>query len=693
MLRTRSLLVGLLFLGACGDDPAGGGGTGMPASPNGDVPPGELPPADSFVEVKGTDVVVSDSIACALTLERKIVCWAPGGYQSTVRWNALGKNAIEIPTPVPAKQLSAGYDSACALLDDGSVRCWGQVRGNTGGGTASSPEEGETVLVAALPKAESVSVGYEKACALAAGRVYCWDLDTSTATEIPGITDAKAVSMGNFGCAVRVDGHVMCWGDNDYGGVGVAPGNTDQLVPDPVEVPGIADVTAINAGATAACAITKGNVVCWGGRWSAQVTDEERLAPYPKLTVAGISGATSLNLRRGHTTAATPGCATTPEGLFCWDSDYGGAPTGLKVEEPGPVTAVALGDSVRCGVFAESRVKCWGRAGRLLGDGTFEAHPSPVYVPNIANAISLYSFGAKSCVLDKDRRAHCWGQDQAAMVDPRAEDDGRARPWPALDGASSLAISELRCGIFDGAVKCASKLDQPPVALPGIANAVDAVMAGGSGCALLADGKLSCWEKPFSGATPPPELITTVSDVKAAGLRDAVIRPDLCALHGNQVSCWNGIPRSTQTTPPSAIAEFAGATEWAISGPYQCALLPGGVTCLGPSGSGTTGAIAGTAGATQLTVGSGFGCAVIDGKVQCWGAAAAGQLGAGTFTAMDAPFPVNGVGVPTALVASGGHTCALQGDGRVMCWGSNANGAISPCSISRKLPNQVRLRW
>ena len=80
--------------------------------------------------------------------------------------------------------ISAGYDFTCALLTGGTVECWGDSGygelGNgatTGPDTCNAPDGCSTtpVAVTGLSGVTAISAGFESACALlTGGTVECW---------------------------------------------------------------------------------------------------------------------------------------------------------------------------------------------------------------------------------------------------------------------------------------------------------------------------------------------------------------------------------------------------------------------------------------------------------------------------------------------------------------------------------------
>ncbi len=151
------------------------------------------------------------------------------------------------------KAIADGADFACALLSDSSVKCWGD---NLSGmlGTGDAERHGTTpAALAALPSidlgpgrsAKSISAGAYYACAvLDNGDLKCWgdngagglgQGDTVSRGNMPGQMGGalKPVSLGSgrtvlqvavgggHTCALLDNGTVKCWGWNNSGQLGL----------------------------------------------------------------------------------------------------------------------------------------------------------------------------------------------------------------------------------------------------------------------------------------------------------------------------------------------------------------------------------------------------------------------------------------------------------------------------------------
>jgi alpha-tubulin suppressor-like RCC1 family protein len=157
--------------------------------------------------------------------------------------------------------LVAGRSHTCALMTDGTVKCWGDnSRGQLGNGGA--PTDGIPVPVAGITtdnRATAITAGELHTCVrLVDGSMKCWGGNddgqvgngtTDVATTPTQVSDSTTtdVSFGPTGdkvpdellpiirsisagrqntCAVLIDKSVYCWGDNAHGQLGDGIGPT-----------------------------------------------------------------------------------------------------------------------------------------------------------------------------------------------------------------------------------------------------------------------------------------------------------------------------------------------------------------------------------------------------------------------------------------------------------------------------------
>lgn len=318
---------------------------------------GSLPPA--------IQVTAGADFTCALLSDGTVACWGSNRFGTLGRenpepsWTYL---SVAPPLVVPlglgqfsgtparvrcglascsgctnlegVKQVSAGSHSVCALLADGTLRCWGQnprsgQTANTAifgtcndlrfcGATGTTPyNEGNShlnpVVVDVLPFAGSVNLNFDPAspfesvsvsthdkgaCLLRVGGVaQCWgegdsgrrgDGATSGITHLNNNVTLSGAPFGhvigiNGGwatkCAVRNDGAVYCWGLNATHQAGVehtglpntlAIANPNQIHVSPTAFFG--GGIAVTAGQSHACAMNAGNQIsCWGDNTNTQL--------------------------------------------------------------------------------------------------------------------------------------------------------------------------------------------------------------------------------------------------------------------------------------------------------------------------------------------------------------------------------------------------------------------------------------
>ena len=214
--------------------------------------------------------------------------------------------------------------NGCAILDDGSVSCWGiGTYGALGDGTTTNRQTpASTSSLGSGRTAVSIAIGTHNTCAiLDDGSVSCWGLNdngelgdgTTTQRNTPTQTDslglgrtAIAISAGyQHTCAILDDGSVSCWGKNEFGRLGdgtvtqrLTPTQTASLGTDRTAV-------AISAGYQHTCAILDdGSVSCWGYNGNGQLGDgttKERNTPTQTSRLGTDRNAIAISTGTSHT--------------------------------------------------------------------------------------------------------------------------------------------------------------------------------------------------------------------------------------------------------------------------------------------------------------------------------------------------------------------------------------------------------
>lgn len=316
----------------------------------------------------------------------------------------------------------------CALMEDGSVRCWGWDQ-NGEFGMPSRPTS-NAVAVPGVTGAVSLSLSGSHACAaLSDGRVECWgrlptpDVIPSPTVPAPApVTNAQTVIAGeNHTCAVLTDGTVQCWGDGQKAALGNGSSRSTD-VPDAtsaVSVVGLTDPIAIALDWSTSCALRQnGEVECWGELWGTDSTTGPSLysplfTPVPKA-IDGLTHVRGIALGYDYSCAILQDTTVACWGLVSTYMGGTGTPTVVPVAVPGltGVVAISAGYENACAVLSDGSIRCWGSNAGLLRYGSstlFTSSPTPVRVPGINTAIAVAVGSGHSCALLADTTVRCWG--------------------------------------------------------------------------------------------------------------------------------------------------------------------------------------------------------------------------------------------------------------------------------------------
>jgi alpha-tubulin suppressor-like RCC1 family protein len=285
----------------------------------------DLPAVDLGTGVYPLAVARRDH-ACALLTAGKVKCWGTNRYgqlgqgDTDDRGDEPGEMGDDLPsvdlgTYRHATALTIGGDHSCALLDDSSLKCWGSnVAGGIGAGVLGNLGDEPDEMGDALPTVD-----------LGTGR------------------HAVSVAGGDYHtCAILDDGTLKCWGNNEFGQLGL--GDTEARGDDANEMgenlpavdlgPGRRAI-AVVGGSLHTCAILDDETVkCWGWNQFGQLGLGDT---NPHGDEPGEMGADLPVVELG---------------------------TGVRVRQ------LSLLDDVGCAVLAGGAVKCWGYNGvGALGRG------------------------------------------------------------------------------------------------------------------------------------------------------------------------------------------------------------------------------------------------------------------------------------------------------------------------------------
>lgn len=288
-----------------------------------------------------------------------VLCWGSNTYGELGQAAFIGVNSA---TPLAVDTLgsgvvavTAGAQHSCALIyGTNVVKCWGRNDlGQLGNGTASSsPTPNPTpVMVSGLNTVIALASGDSHTCALLnGGTVTCWgrtdegQLGNGSFTRVSyapvavsGLSNVVAIAAGGYhSCALTSAGAAYCWGFNQYGELG---NGTFTNSATPVQVSGLdSGVAAIAAGAVHSCALmSTGAVRCWGFNSKGQLGTGTNAGSATPVAVANLAGAAAITGGDAHTCAVTAA-----GGVRCWgDNSSGQLGNGTTLGVTAPVAARA----------------------------------------------------------------------------------------------------------------------------------------------------------------------------------------------------------------------------------------------------------------------------------------------------------------------------------------------------------------
>jgi alpha-tubulin suppressor-like RCC1 family protein len=443
---------GALWLGFLALSFAHCGGSSQPIQPNSDATASDdatMQAMDAATFSTVFHVAHSQNAACAVFPDGRMKCWGrPTIGEVTAIGDAageMGASLAYVSATRKIRKVASGPNAPfCVIFEDGGARCWGL--GHLGQPAPNGNQFGQITTdidFGSGRKAADIAVNSNHACAvLDNGSVKCWGSNDqgelgqgdTTTRETPPVLPvalgtartAKKVSVGfGFTCALLDNDRLKCWGRNantvNDGGIGgvLGIGNTNHIGNDPNEMgdnlqyarlganPATTQpwpVKKVGTGRTHACALLENDrIKCWGRNDGGGQLGSENTTAYGGSVVddnipfvnLGTNPATTqpwkvLDLAVGeYATCALLENRT----VRCWGQDAGFGTLGRGTvnatigNEPGEMgdqlpelqlglaagqtaSSVSAGSVHMCATVGPSTLKCWGwNAGGVLGQG------------------------------------------------------------------------------------------------------------------------------------------------------------------------------------------------------------------------------------------------------------------------------------------------------------------------------------
>ncbi len=361
---------------------------------------------------------------------------AAGEYYLRLSSNDPGRYAVSIHTMMNearVQRLVMGSEFALALKDDGTLRAWGDNGSKQLGIGVSDDERAEPVQIDGLERIVSVAAGgYHGAAVREDGTVWAWgdnqygqlgDLTTtarSAPVQVRGLLGVTQVSAGlRHTMALKSDGTVWTWGYNYYGELGDGT-NTNRNAPS--QVVGLAHIVAISAAGSGCLALqSDGTVWAWGDNTFGQLGDGTTAHQSTPKKVPGLSSVSDISAGVYHCLARKSDGT-----VWAWgDNTYGQLGDGTTTGRHSPVQVSGLTDAIAItagrGHSVASKldgsVWTWGGAyAGQLGNGLDSAQSTPVQVSGLAGIVSLSAGENSNLALRNDGCIYAWGANTSGQL-------------------------------------------------------------------------------------------------------------------------------------------------------------------------------------------------------------------------------------------------------------------------------------
>jgi subtilisin family serine protease len=633
--------------------------------------------------------------------------------------------------PQSVVDIDGGGGHVCAVLANGSVRCWGRNYGYQLGtrtpvpGCEDCEELSETpVTVPGLTgKVVTLSAGGAGTCVLYIdGRGGCWGNGTRY-VDLPsggqlGLIRQVEASGENF-CALYDLGVALCWSGwfNDL--EKLSPGSSSRYEFDP------ATVEIAGGGGTLCGRTAEGVVACGGSNWAGGTG--RGYFSQDVLEVAPVRGA--LNAQELFASGSSTCALNIDQVLYCWGYNQGGglgvgtdADRNTPTRVPGlvGVRVLDMSETWGCAVTTAYSLRCWGSGADQFAPDSDNYYEDPVLKGALG---AVADVGDGDCAVTMDGRLVCWGSNHAWLNGENGRRSGSA-PVPVLDLQGDVAQVGNRCVVLtDGTVWCRSEGVYPYYEfyrVEGLDGDVVSLHEGAFSCALLATGGVRCWSYSFTddeglGRAEVWSVNGLPDDVRSLAVGDG----SACALLTDaSIRCWGynwsgqlgtGVrdyayeqePDIRTAVKPTGIP---AVSHMAIIGSSACVLsITGDAYCWGQILGGSSEQDPGDAAATPtkiaelgsglsalyMTRHSGGGAWGVD--TVCGGAPDSNLLCWSNNWSrwQEGPAEAQEFSFATSDVKKFAGDCLLTQGGAVYCWGDNWGGRISDQNWYRPLPVPV----
>jgi len=694
------------------------------------VHPGAVHGLGSCANSNVVAVAAGRFFSLALKLDGTVLTWGTSTRDDGTSVTQLTPVPIEGLEPGPTAKvfaIAAGASHALALKTDGTVWAWGKNQNGQLGIDPPIANSSKPVQVKGLPDGQVQAIaasGTVSAALTTDGRVFTWGYNafgqlgignndpqpSPGPVEVKSLgTDVRAIVIGAYSVALKLDGSVFTWGTNSFGSLG-NNGTPNDEVFKPVRVidPG-SGIFAIAGGASGSHVLAlkdNGTVLAWGANSAGQLGDDSTINRFGRTLVPGLADVVAVAVGGSHSLARKSDGT-----ILAWGSNGSGQLGDGTIQAsqhfvdvsvpPGPpITAVSACASHALALRSDGSVLTWGSN----GSGQLGNHnPATSFVPVLVKHLPPMKAvacgvggggGGHSLALTADgRTVFAWG----ANTNGQLGDGTKEQPADPVKVAflnSDSRITAIAAGGLsfsfalkeDGTVwawgtNATGKLgnggfiDQHgPIQVQLSGSPVTAIAAGNHGLALKEDGTVWAWGGNSNGqlgiglggqqTTPvripspllDPNLGPRVTAIEAAANYSLALRKGGSVLGwGANASGQLGNGTTTGSRTPVEVSTLLGLNVAAIS--------------------------------IDRSEGSSSFATLKDGTLLGFGSNATGQLADGTFESRGDARPIDypfGPDPDVTVRAGTGFLLVLRQDGRLFAVGTDAFGQLGDGQNSKK---------
>jgi alpha-tubulin suppressor-like RCC1 family protein len=376
--------------------------------------------------------------------------------------NPSQKKTIYLGVHPQRPSIAAGYDQALAIKQNSTVLAWGDDFYGQLGDAGTNTDQAAPVAVAEALGIVAVSAGEAHSLALKSdGTVWAWgddafgqlgdgdvNTDKNSPVVVPGASGIVAISAGGYhSLALKSDGTLLAWGQDDKGQLGDGGTNTNKFTP--VAVSGASGIVAIAGGGKFSLALkSDGTVLAWGSDQEGQLGDGGTNTD--KSTPVAVSGASGIVAIAAEDEFAL---ALKSDGtVLAWGSDQEGQlgdggtnsnkTTPVAVSGASGIVAIAAGAFHALALKQDGTLLAWGydEQGQLGDGGTNTNKTTPVAVSGASGIVAIDAGGYFSLALKADTTMLAWGYDGDGQLGDGGTNTNQATPVAVALGAATIYL-------------------------------------------------------------------------------------------------------------------------------------------------------------------------------------------------------------------------------------------------------------